>query len=78
MLEGVPMDENPLLEKPAERRWISILYEDNDLLVIVKPAELLSVPGKINQDSVYTQIREIRPNIQALLLCTDSTNPHRE
>ena len=63
MLHGVEMDENPLLVEPDARRWVKIIYEDEDLMVIVKPAELLSVPGKNNQDSVFAQIKELRKDI---------------
>ncbi len=63
MLQGVEMDENPLLVEPDARRWIKIIYEDDDLLVIVKPPELLSVPGKTKQDSVFVQVKELRKDI---------------
>ncbi|MFD2890569.1 pseudouridine synthase [Flavobacterium chuncheonense] len=61
MLEGIQMDENPLLENPAEGKNISIVYEDEYLAVINKPAEFLSVPGKNVKDSVYQRVKDLYP-----------------
>ncbi len=57
MLQGMDVDENPLLNNPAEGKKINIIYEDDELLVINKPAEFLSVPGKTIQDSVYQRMK---------------------
>lgn len=42
---------------------IKILYEDDDLVVIEKPAGLLSVPGRLpeHHDSAYLRVREQFP-----------------
>ena len=34
MLQGIPMDENPLLSNPAAGKRIDIVYEDDVMLVI--------------------------------------------
>lgn len=57
MLQGLDVEENPLLSNPAEGKSIEIVYEDEELLVINKPAEFLSVPGKAIQDSVYQRMK---------------------
>ena len=57
MLQGIKIDENPLLSNPADGKSIEIVYEDEELLVINKPAEFLSVPGKTIQDSVYLRMK---------------------
>ncbi|QFU21893.1 RNA pseudouridine synthase [Shewanella eurypsychrophilus] len=57
MLDGLPTDENPLLTNPAEGKHLDIIYQDDDMLVINKPAEFLSVPGKNILDSVYSRIK---------------------
>ncbi|PQJ84666.1 RluA family pseudouridine synthase [Aliivibrio sifiae] len=62
MLEGIEMDENPLLTNPAEGKDIEIIYEDEFMLIVNKPADFLSVPGKNIQDSVYTRIQQRYPN----------------
>ncbi len=59
MLEGIPIDDNPMLVNPAFGKSLSIVYEDDDLLVVNKPEEFLSVPGKNITDSVYTRIRNM-------------------
>ncbi|WGV98448.1 pseudouridine synthase [Vibrio sp. YMD68] len=58
MLEGIELDPNPLLENPAEGKEIDILYQDDAIVVVNKPAEFLSVPGKHISDSVITRLTE--------------------
>ena len=57
MLQGLEVDENPLLKNPAEGKSIEVIYEDAYLAVINKPTEFLSVPGKTIQDSVYSRMK---------------------
>lgn len=61
MLQGLNMDENPLEENHAKGKDIEIVYEDEVMLVINKPVEFLSVPGKTIADSVYHRIKEKYP-----------------
>ncbi|WDE13072.1 RluA family pseudouridine synthase [Thalassomonas haliotis] len=61
MLDGIEMDENPLLNNPAADKAIDILFQDDDMLVINKPADLLSVPGKSISDSVYSRMKQLFP-----------------
>lgn len=63
MLNGMDVDPNPLLINQAENKPIKIIYEDENILIIDKPAELLSVPGKNIKDSVYHRIKEQFPKI---------------
>ena len=44
------------------------MYEDEAIVVIDKPAEFLSVPGKNIQDSVLHRLREMYPNATGPLL----------
>ncbi|WP_394229429.1 RluA family pseudouridine synthase [Shewanella colwelliana] len=57
MLDGIEMDDNPLLANPAEGKSIEIVYQDEVMAVINKPAEFLSVPGKNISDSVYARMK---------------------
>lgn len=57
MLEGLEVEPNPMLRNPAEGKELDIVYDDEHLVVINKPAEFLSVPGKNIQDSVYSRIK---------------------
>ncbi len=68
MLDGILMDENPLLENPAEGKEIEIVFEDDYLAVINKPAEFLSVPGKNIQDSVYERVKKRYPDATGPLI----------
>jgi tRNA pseudouridine32 synthase/23S rRNA pseudouridine746 synthase len=61
MLMGLEMESNPFEENPAAGKDIEIVYEDDILLVINKPAEFLSVPGKKISDSVYQRMKEKYP-----------------
>jgi tRNA pseudouridine32 synthase/23S rRNA pseudouridine746 synthase len=61
MLDGMTLDENPLLTNPAEGKSLDIIYQDDDMLVINKPAEFLSVPGKNIEDSVYSRMKALFP-----------------
>jgi len=59
MLQGLEVEENPLLQKNALEMEIETIYEDEWLVVINKPAGLLSVPGKdADQVSVYQLMRQ--------------------
>jgi len=68
MLSGIPVKENPLFEKLAEKKEIKIIYEDEYLLVINKPHELLSVSGSEIEDSVEHRIRQKYPDATGPLL----------
>jgi tRNA pseudouridine32 synthase/23S rRNA pseudouridine746 synthase len=46
MLKGVSMEDNLLLENVAEKKELTIIYEDDVLIVVDKPTEFLSVPGR--------------------------------
>jgi tRNA pseudouridine32 synthase / 23S rRNA pseudouridine746 synthase len=63
MLQGLSVDNNPLLENPAQGQQFDIIFQDDDIIVVNKPAEFLSVPGIHIQDSVYTRILEMMPAI---------------
>ena len=68
MLEGLNVEDNPLLINPADGKDLSIIYKDDDLLVINKPAEFLSVPGVNIEDSVYMRIKTQFPEASGPLI----------
>lgn len=68
MLEGIPIDENPLLINLGENTTLKIVYEDDSLIVVDKPAELLSVPGIQIQDSVYTRLKSRLLPVEPLII----------
>jgi len=61
MLAGLDLDENPMLINHALNKEIEIIYEDEAIVVINKPAEILSTPGKNIEDSVYTRMKAKYP-----------------
>ncbi|MBR9921039.1 MAG: RluA family pseudouridine synthase [Bacteroidetes bacterium] len=61
MLKGLDMDENPFLKNPAADKKIPIVFEDDAFLIVNKPPEFLSVPGKQIKDSVYTRMKATLP-----------------
>lgn len=64
MLKGISVSKNPLLEQlTATKKEIEIIHEDDYLLVINKPEELLTVSGKEIEDSVYHRIKKQYPKI---------------
>jgi tRNA pseudouridine32 synthase/23S rRNA pseudouridine746 synthase len=68
MLQGIRMDPNLLLENLSEKQELKIIYEDDVLIVVNKPAEFLSVPGKEITDSVYNRIKEKYPTATGPLI----------
>ena len=53
MLQGLEVEENPLLKNHSHETPLEIVYEDDYLVVVNKPTGMLSVPGKGETDSVY-------------------------
>lgn len=68
MLKDLEMEENPFIMNHAEGKDIEIVYEDEVMLVINKPTEFLSVPGKTISDSVYARIKEKYPEATGPLI----------
>jgi tRNA pseudouridine32 synthase/23S rRNA pseudouridine746 synthase len=68
MLEGIALDEDPLIKNPGENLELKIVYEDDALVIVNKPAELLSVPGIHIRDSVYTRLKSAFVNIEPLMI----------
>ncbi|WP_339768818.1 RluA family pseudouridine synthase [uncultured Paraglaciecola sp.] len=68
MLQGLTVDENLLLKNVGGKEKIDIIYQDNEMLIINKPAQLLSVPGKHITDSVFSRIRDLFPHATGSLI----------
>jgi tRNA pseudouridine32 synthase/23S rRNA pseudouridine746 synthase len=68
MLKGIEMEDNPFLKAPSPNKEMEIVFEDDFLLIVNKPAEFLSVPGKTISDSVYTRIKKRLPNATGPLI----------
>lgn len=59
MLQGLEVDDE--YPDDAEPMQLQVVYEDDDLVVVNKPAGLLSVPGRSSRPSVLSILREIMP-----------------
>ena len=68
MLQGLEVDENPMLKNPALGKVLATVYEDDSFVIINKPSEFLSVPGKTISDSVYTRMLEKYPDATGPLI----------
>lgn len=64
MLKGLSIEKQPA----KENLKIKIIYEDEAIMVVNKPPGLLSVPGKEQSDSVYTQIKNMYPSIEGPII----------
>ena len=68
MLEGMALDPNPMLVNQGEGKHLDLIYQDEDMVIINKPAEFLSVPGKDVHDSVYARMKSQYPQATGSLI----------
>lgn len=68
MLAGIVLDDDPLLINPAANKALEIVYQDDVMVVVNKPNEFLSVPGKNIEDSVYLRIKQQFPKATGTLI----------
>ena len=68
MLIGLEVDPNPLVENRHHDTPLEIIYEDPWLVVVNKPAGILSVPGKNGLNSVLQRLQELYPESDSPLL----------
>ena len=61
MLQGLDVDPNPELQG-FEHLELKTVYEDDDIVVVDKPSGMLSVPGRMEDYSVETVLRQRFPN----------------
>jgi tRNA pseudouridine32 synthase/23S rRNA pseudouridine746 synthase len=67
-MKGLNVEPNPMAQVPVFKGELEIIYEDNDLLLVNKPHEFLSIPGKTIKDSVLTRMQSYLPNATGPLL----------
>lgn len=69
MLQGLQVEENPMLKTmQSSPQELEIVYEDQWLVVVNKPAGMLSVPGKEEAVSVYSLMRKRYPEADGPLI----------
>jgi tRNA pseudouridine32 synthase/23S rRNA pseudouridine746 synthase len=59
MMEGLDVEPNPL-QNVSEGKSLEIVYEDDAIIVIDKPAGMLSVSGKVGGDSAEDILRRLK------------------
>jgi tRNA pseudouridine32 synthase/23S rRNA pseudouridine746 synthase len=62
MLKGLDVEANPM--ESAMSGLLETVYEDESLVVVNKPTGMLSIPGKGEQPSVYSILRERYPDAE--------------
>ncbi len=68
MLQGLETDSNPLEEDAFRNVPLKIVYEDDWIVVVSKPAGMLSVPGKSDKDSMLSKLQKRYPKATGPLL----------
>ncbi len=70
MLQGLQTDEAhaTMRSRQASRLSLPIIYEDEWLVVVNKPAGMLSIPGREDADSVLNRMREHLPEADGPLI----------
>lgn len=68
MMQGLQVDENPIEQSISYEADLEIVYEDDYLLLVNKPHEFLSVPGKTYNESVLTKMKTYLPKAKGPLL----------
>ncbi|MDN3492978.1 RluA family pseudouridine synthase [Winogradskyella bathintestinalis] len=68
MMQGLDVEPNPIESAGIFKGELEIIYEDDFLLILNKPHEFLSVPGKTIKDSVLTRMQTYLPNATGPLL----------
>ncbi|BAO77696.1 RluA family pseudouridine synthase [Winogradskyella sp. PG-2] len=68
MMQGLDVEPNPIETAGKFSGELEIIYEDDYLLILNKPNEFLSVPGKTITDSVLARMQKYLPNATGPLL----------
>ena len=68
MLIGLPTEKNPLEEDSFRNAPLKIVYEDDWIVVVDKPAGMLSTPGKNDLNSISQRLHERYPEATGPLL----------
>lgn len=68
MTQGMDCDEAPAAESPHSIANLDLLYEDDYLVIVNKPAGVLSVPGKVSGDSVEQWLHARYPEVKGPML----------
>lgn len=65
MLQGLAVDDSPVLARAAAQNRVEVVFEDDWYIVVNKPSGMLSVPGKINAESLVDHLLRQRPDLES-------------
>ncbi|MGJ5640583.1 pseudouridine synthase [Formosa sp. S-31] len=68
MMQGLQVEDNPIQQAITDDKTIEIVFEDDALLLVNKPHEFLSVPGKTQNLSVLSKMKDYLPKAKGPLL----------
>ncbi|WP_053990811.1 RluA family pseudouridine synthase [Mangrovimonas sp. TPBH4] len=68
MMQGLIVEDNPIEQSITYDKELDIVFEDEHLLLVNKPHEFLSVPGKTQNESVLTKMKQYLPKAKGPLL----------
>lgn len=68
MLQGLSVDESPVLVRAVAQGGVEVVFEDDWYIVVNKPSGMLSVPGKINAESLVDHLLRQRPDLASASL----------
>ncbi|WP_274475611.1 RluA family pseudouridine synthase [Mangrovimonas aestuarii] len=68
MMQGLLVEDNPIEQAIVSPKNLEVIFEDEHLLLINKPHEFLSVPGRNVEESVQSRMRQYIPNAKGPLL----------
>ncbi|MFV0564503.1 MAG: pseudouridine synthase [Flavobacteriaceae bacterium] len=68
MMQGLQVDDNPIEQNISYNKPLEIVFEDDYLLLVNKPHEFLSVPGKKQTESVLSKMKAYLPKAKGPLL----------
>lgn len=66
MLQGLDVDPDP--RTAEDNRQLRLIYNDDYICVVEKPAGMLSVPGKSDRRSVLTEVRRLFPTAEGPMI----------
>lgn len=68
MLQDIPLEPNPMQHTLGQEKQLDVVYQDAQIIVVNKPAELLSVPGIVSEDSVYARLQALLLNEEPIMI----------
>lgn len=69
MMRGLDVEPNPLDDNSESTENYTVIYEDEDIIVVDKPSGMLAVPGKTLKVSLLERLRRSAPDGTCIYPC---------